>query len=131
MLVDSVGWIAYFINDGLADAYEPYLVNTEELICSTINLYEVSRRIESSVGRRAAAEAVGQMQKATIIPVDDTIATAASSFSITHKLAMADAIIYATAQLHQATLITSDAHFAGLPGVTLIPHSHTGNATGK
>jgi predicted nucleic acid-binding protein len=33
---------------------------------------------------------------------------------------MADALIYATAQAHQAELITSDAHFSGLPGVTLI-----------
>jgi predicted nucleic acid-binding protein len=33
---------------------------------------------------------------------------------------MADAIIYATAQAHQAELITSDAHFSRLPGVTLI-----------
>jgi len=33
---------------------------------------------------------------------------------------MGDAIIYATAEAHQAALITSDAHFSGLPGVTLI-----------
>jgi len=33
---------------------------------------------------------------------------------------MGDAIIYATAEGHQAELITSDAHFSGLSGVTLI-----------
>jgi predicted nucleic acid-binding protein len=33
---------------------------------------------------------------------------------------MADAIIYATAHAAQAELITSDAHFSGLPGVTMI-----------
>jgi predicted nucleic acid-binding protein len=32
---------------------------------------------------------------------------------------MADAIILATAEFHKANLITSDSHFAGLPGVTL------------
>ena len=33
---------------------------------------------------------------------------------------MADAIIYATAHHYQAQLVTSDAHFANLPRVTLI-----------
>ena len=50
----------------------------------------------------------------------DAMALAAASLSIDYKLPMADAIIYATAQAHQAELITSDAHFSGLPGVTLI-----------
>jgi len=42
-----------------------------------------------------------------------------ASLSIDYKLPMADAIIYATARAHQAELITSDAHFSGLTGVTL------------
>jgi len=33
---------------------------------------------------------------------------------------MADAIIYATAQQHEARLITSDAHFEGLPRVEYV-----------
>ncbi|MHB0935362.1 MAG: PIN domain-containing protein [Armatimonadota bacterium] len=124
-LIDSVGWLAYFMNDALASDYEPYLLTPERLICSSLNIYEVCRRIEHSAGRKAAAEAVAQMQKTTIIPVDDQIVTAAASSSITHHLAMADAIIYATAQLQKATLVTSDTHLAGLPGVTLIPHPNT------
>jgi predicted nucleic acid-binding protein len=34
-----------------------------------------------------------------------------------HKLATADAIVYATAQGHGAELLTCDAHFAMLPAV--------------
>ncbi len=124
-LVDSVGWLALFMNDALADAYEPYLITSDMLIASALNVYEVCRRVEHAAGRKAAAEAVAQMQKVTVIPVDDLIATAAASLSIAHHLAMADAIIYATAQLHHATLITSDAHFTGLPDVTFIPHPDT------
>jgi predicted nucleic acid-binding protein len=33
---------------------------------------------------------------------------------------MADAIIYATAKAHRADLVTSDAHFTGLPGVVVL-----------
>jgi len=38
-----------------------------------------------------------------------------------HKLAMADAIIYATARQYQATLVTSDARFESLPQVLFYP----------
>jgi predicted nucleic acid-binding protein len=38
-----------------------------------------------------------------------------------HKLAMADAIIYATAIEHDADLLTCDAHFANLPSVVYFP----------
>lgn len=37
-----------------------------------------------------------------------------------HKLATADAIIFATARTRGATLLTCDAHFTGLPGVAVI-----------
>jgi predicted nucleic acid-binding protein len=37
-----------------------------------------------------------------------------------HKLATADAIVYATALEYGADLLTCDAHFAGLTGVVFI-----------
>jgi predicted nucleic acid-binding protein len=51
---------------------------------------------------------------------DISLAASAARVSLAANLPMADAFIYATAQAHQAELITSDAHFSGLPGVTLI-----------
>lgn len=121
-LVDSTGWLAFFMDDDLAGSYEPYLVAPEILITSTINIYEVCRRIEQKYHRKAAAEAVAQMQKTMIIAVSSQIATAAASISINHHLAMADAIILATSRIHQATLITSDAHFSAFSDVYYIPH---------
>jgi predicted nucleic acid-binding protein len=40
-----------------------------------------------------------------------------------YKLATADAIVYATALVNNADLITCDAHFEGLPEVVLIRKS--------
>ena len=40
--------------------------------------------------------------------------------SPSHGLAMADAIIYATAHAHQVTLITGDADFKDLPHVIYV-----------
>jgi uncharacterized protein len=38
-----------------------------------------------------------------------------------HKLATADAIIYATSLAHGADLLTCDRHFKNLPGVRFVP----------
>ena len=45
------------------------------------------------------------------------LAMAAAELSAAHKLHATDAIILATAQLHEAPLVTCDAHFMDLPGV--------------
>ncbi len=53
-----------------------------------------------------------------VIPLDTAIALHAAELARTHKLATADAIIYATALHSRAELVTCDAHFKGLPQVT-------------
>ncbi len=40
-----------------------------------------------------------------------------------HRLATADAVVYATARQRGAELLTCDAHFKGLAGVTLFAKS--------
>jgi predicted nucleic acid-binding protein len=54
------------------------------------------------------------------IALDANLAVRSARLSSETGLPMADAIIYATAHALHAELITSDAHFSGLPGVTLI-----------
>ena len=65
-------------------------------------------------------EAVSVMRRATIAPVDDSLALDAADLSLAHGLAMADAIIYATARRHRARIVTSDVDFEGLPEATVI-----------
>jgi predicted nucleic acid-binding protein len=52
--------------------------------------------------------------------VDQEIALSAAVISLQHELPMADALIYATAEINGAELVTSDAHFKGLPRVTFL-----------
>jgi predicted nucleic acid-binding protein len=127
IVVDSVGWLAYFTGDHLASSYRSYLYNLSEVLTPSIIIYEVMKRVELTINRRAAAEAVAPMMLTQVVPLDEAIATAAARMSIVHKLPMADAIIYTTARLHDALLITSDVHLKGLPGVEFIPHPNTAN----
>jgi predicted nucleic acid-binding protein len=54
-----------------------------------------------------------------VVSLDTTIALLAADLHREHKLATADAIVYATAPQQGIDLLTCDGHFEGLHGVTL------------
>jgi predicted nucleic acid-binding protein len=83
-------------------------------------LYEVYKSLKQRLEKQTVARALAQMSERRTIPLDETLALTAAETSLTHSLPMADAIIYATAWQHEAKLVTSDAHFEGLPGVEYI-----------
>ena len=116
-LVDSSGWLAYFMNGSLAEKYAGYLHRSREVLTPTIVLYEVFKVLKSQLGEESALEAAAQMGETNIIPLTDSVAYHAANLSLEHKLAMADSVIYATAELHRARLITSDKDFKNLPKV--------------
>jgi len=126
IIVDSVGWLAFFKGEPLAERYRPYLLRQDELLCPTIIVYEVCRRVELDAGRQAAAVAAAQMLKTRVVPLDEALATAAARVGIAHGLGMADAIIYATGLTFGAELITSDEHLRGLAGVRYCAHTTSG-----
>lgn len=120
ILVDSSGWIEYFMNGPLAEKYAGYLVKSREVLTPTIALYEVFKILKNQLGEEHALDAAVQMGETNIIPLSDSLAYHAANLSLEHKLSMADSIIYATAHSHQVTLFTSDADFKDLPKVSYI-----------
>ena len=65
-------------------------------------------------------EAVSALSRATIAPVDESLALEAADLSLAHGLAMADSLVYATARRFAATLVTGDSDFEGLPGTVVV-----------
>lgn len=120
LVVDSSGWLEYFTQDVNAKAFEPYLEGSRPLLVPAIVLYEVKKKILQIGTKTEADRFVSQACRRQVIPLDEFLALAAAEVSIGHRLAMADAIIYATARTFEAELVTSDQAFQGLPGVTLI-----------
>jgi len=53
-LVDSSGWLEYFADGRNARFFAPALEDTENLIVSTINIYEVFKRVLQQRGEDAA-----------------------------------------------------------------------------
>jgi alkylated DNA nucleotide flippase Atl1 len=64
-----------------------------------------------------ADEVIAYTQKCIVVELDTRIALLAAELHRQHKLATADAIVYATAQDQGADLLTCDRHFIKLPGV--------------
>jgi predicted nucleic acid-binding protein len=114
ILVDSSGWVEYFTDGPLADDFAPYLERLEEVVTPTIVIFEVFRVIRRQRSEEEAMEAVAQMQKTSVVDLDQTLALSAADISIEHGLAMADAIVYATARFNGVQTVTADADFEGL-----------------
>ena len=116
-LVDSSGWLEYFADGRNAGFFAGAIEDTENLIVSTINIYEVFKRILQQRGEEAAMKAVALMHQAGVIDVTSFIAMDAVKLSNDLKLPMADSLILATARTCGAILWTQDADFEGLPDV--------------
>lgn len=120
IIVDSSGWLEYFKEDVLADTYEPHVLCPDVLV-PVVVLYEVHKVLLRDLSRRHAEIAASAMKGKRVVVLDEALAMQAAEISIEHRLPMADAVIYATAQQYDALLITSDEHFSGLPGVEYVP----------
>jgi len=120
IIVDSCGWLEWFANGKLADSYEKYLVDQENILVPAIALYEVYKVLKREVGEEKALLAAAYMKNSQVIPLDESLALAAADVALQEKLSMADAIIFAAAKLNNCKIITSDADLKGLPGVEYI-----------
>ena len=119
-VVDSCGWLEWFADGQLAEAYGRYLTNPAKILLPGIVLYEVYKILKRDAGEEKALLAVGYMKNAVMVFSDDSLLLKAADISLEHHLAMADAIVYAVAVMHNCSLYTSDADLKGLPLVKCI-----------
>ena len=119
-LVDSSGWLEYFADGPNAEFFAPAIEDTEHLLVSTINLYEVFKRVLQQKGENQALQAVALMHQGQVLEINAEIAIAAAKLSDQYKLPMADSLILTTAQTYNATLWTQDADFKGFADIKYI-----------
>jgi predicted nucleic acid-binding protein len=122
-VVDSSGWLEYFAGGPNANFFAPAIEDLAQLLVSTINLYEVAKRIEQQYDKATAVDFLQAMRMGRIVSLDETIALQAADLSLHYKLPMADSMILATAHIYGATLWTQDAHFATIAGVQYVAKS--------
>ena len=119
-VVDSCGWVDFFVDGSRAARYARYLKSGTAVIVPTVTIYEVYKKIKRDSGEENALVAVARMKQGTLAPLSDEIALRAADLGLEHGLPMADAIVYATARLCGAAVATHDPHFKDLEGVTFV-----------
>jgi predicted nucleic acid-binding protein len=119
-VIDSSGWLEYFIGGKNSQFFAPVIEDTENVIVPTISIYEVFKKTLAQKNRDDALEAIAMMYEARIVDLDREIALMAAEISFELKLPMADGLILATARANNATLWTQDEHFKDLEGVKYI-----------
>jgi predicted nucleic acid-binding protein len=112
--------IEWLIASPTGEKVEPHLPDEADWLVPTMVQLELAKWLAPEVGEDKAGQVIAFTQVCKVVPLDSEIALAAADACREHRLATADAIIFATAQAHGAILITCDQHFSGLPNVTLI-----------
>ena len=116
-LVDSSGWLEYFADGRNAKFFIQAIENTKELIISTINLYEVYKKVLLERDENSALQAAALMHQAKVVNITSSIAIMAAKLSRELKIPMADSLIYSTARMHNAVIWTQDVDFKDLEEV--------------
>jgi toxin FitB len=116
-VLDSSGWIEYLLDSPSADLFEPAVLDASLLVVPTIALYEVHKRLSQLVPADMLNQCLDVMRKGHVVDLTDARAIAASTVAQQHKLAFADAAMYAIAREFNATFWTQDIDYDGLTGV--------------
>jgi predicted nucleic acid-binding protein len=116
-VVDSSAWLSYFAGDENASVFAKPIEDIDLLLVPSITITEVFKNILRQRDEESALIAVAHMKQGEVISLDSELAIEAAGYGITHKLPLADSIIFATATKYKAKLWTQDSDFEGLPNV--------------
>jgi predicted nucleic acid-binding protein len=118
-LVDSSGWLEYITEESKASSFAHYLENEAAVVVPSLVIYEVYRQLARHRGKPLADRFFSQALHCRVVPFDEMMALAAADLSLNHRLALTDAILYATARAHHAQFVTANTKLRGLPAVII------------
>jgi len=121
ILVDTSAWIEWLIGSPTGDRVSEHLPEQDAWLVPSMVQLELTKWLTREVGEDRADQVIAFTQVCRVVPLDTEIALAAAEPCRIHRLATADAVIFATAQVHGAQVVTCDAHFENLPSVLYVP----------
>ena len=122
-VVDTSAWIEWLTGSRLAETVDTALPPSGEWLVPTIVQMELAKWVRREFPAEKAEQLIAFTATCVIADLTTDIAIFAAEICARHKLATADAIIYATALTYEADLLTCDRHFENLPGVRYLPKS--------
>lgn len=122
-VVDTSAWIEWLMASPIGNAVEAELPERAQWLVPTIVQLELAKWLTREIGEDEADRVIAYTETCIVADLDTPIALSAAELYARHKLATADAIVYATALARSADLLTCDRHFESLPDVRYIPKS--------
>jgi predicted nucleic acid-binding protein len=119
-LVDTSAWVELLTGSALGLALATEFPEREQWLVPTIVQLELAKWLTREVGEDKADRVIAFTATCVVADLDTPTALSAAELCARHKLATADAIIYATALAHGADVLTCDRHFENLPGVQFV-----------
>lgn len=120
VLLDTSAWIEWLMGSPTGEVVGTMLPGQDDWLVPTIVQLELAKWLARELGEDRVDQVMAFSLMCQVVPMDTEIALSAAELCARHRLATADAIIYATARVHRAELLTCDAHFEGLEGVTYL-----------
>lgn len=125
-VIDSYAWIEYFMGTQAGKKTKPIIDSSEEKITPTICLAEVyAKTLKVESQELAEKQRVFIKEKSALAVLDEPIAVESARIQTKMKKeidgwGLADSIVYATALLKKAEVVTGDEHFRKLKNVLFI-----------
>jgi predicted nucleic acid-binding protein len=122
-LVDTSAWIEFLTGSATGTALASELPDRTQWLVPTMVQLELAKWLTRETGEDKADLVIAFTETCVVVNLDTATALSAAALCARHKLATADAIVYATALAYDADLLTCDRHFETLPGVRFVPKS--------
>ena len=119
-LVDTSAWIEWLTGSSLGLALAAELPEREQWLVPTMVQSELAKWLTREAGEDRADRVIAFTATCVVANLDTATALSAAELCIRHKLATADAIVYATALRHGADVLTCDRHFENLTAVRFV-----------
>jgi predicted nucleic acid-binding protein len=116
-LVDTSAWIEYLTESELGQRVAGELPEVTNWLVPTIVQFELAKWLLRTAGEDKADSVIAFTETCVVADLDTSTALLAADLGRRHRLASADAIVYATAIGRGADLLTCDEHFSDLPYV--------------
>ena len=125
-VLDSYAWIEYFMGTKSGQKVKSILENSEEKLTPTICLAEVyAKTVKVECRELAEKQKVFIKEKSALVPLDESITLESANIQVRNKKeidgwGLVDSVVYATAIIKKAEVVTGDEHFRKLDNVVFI-----------
>lgn len=121
ILIDSSAWLSYFLAEN--ELSKKFIEEGNHvLMISALSIFEIKRKMSMKNVKQLKIEEFLKFVKtrSLLIELNEKICNNAVELSLKHNLHTIDSLIYCSAVLNKATLISGDKHFEGLENAFIL-----------